>query len=231
MLTLGTKKFGHLEQEILDNIINIHSERGKRIVGYLNTAHQLLEIRAELISMNFNLPKLPETIAYCIREALTEPLEGARNIDQLLEQTSRVIDAKNEYLSKGEPSESQRKVGLRKVWKAIDGLKTAEEEISSTNKLRVTKLLKEMELQRRPHQQQEPHPSYVAKFPREEELQPKNSVKVIQNYVDLIKQVQKGVHERTSGEEVEEMWAKCLDIHKEIYYSERSKTVTPNIRY
>ena len=190
-----TKKFEHLEQEALDIIINIHGERGKRIVGYLNTAHQLLEIREGLISMNFNLPKLPETIAYCIREALTEPLEGARNIDQLLDHTSRVVDVKNEYLSDLKLPKDQRRVDFIIVSKAIDGLKAAEEEINSTNKLRVAKLLNQME------------------------LQPNDSAKVIQGYVDLIKQVQKAVHERTSGKEVEAMWGKCLNLHKEIYYS------------
>ena len=203
MCRVRTKKFEHLERKVLDKIMNIHGERGKRIVGFLNTAHQLLEIKEGLISMNFNLPKLPETIAYCIREALIEPLDKTwtRNIDQLLEDTSEVIKAKDKYLNKIEPSEDQGQIGdqgqiaLIKMSEAIEGLRIAIEQVESTNERRVRKLL------------------------NEKKLQPNNPEIVILNYINLIKQTQNGVHEEASEEGLEEMWTICLDLHKEIYYS------------
>ncbi len=194
MRTPGTKKFEHLEREVLELIINIHGESGKRIVGYLNTAHQLLEIKEDVISMNFNLPKLPETIAYCIREALTEPLEtvGIRNKYQLLDCTSKVIAEKDNYDTRTKQTGHQ-KIDFKKLLDAIEELRTAEEEVKNKNKARLRELLKV------------------------NNLKPKNREKIIASYDDLIKKVQEGVHKKISGKEVEEIWKECLCIHRKIY--------------
>lgn len=194
MHTPETKKFEHLEREVLDKIMNIYGDRGERIVGYLNTAHQLLEIKEDLISMNFNLPKLPETIAYCIREALTEPLEtvGIRNKYQLLDCTSMVIKEKDNYASRTKQAGHQR-IDLEKLLAAIEKLRTAEAEVETKNKARLRELLKESN------------------------LASENLDKIIKRYDDLIKRVQKSVHKKTSGKEVEEMWTECLCVHKTIY--------------
>ncbi len=198
MRTPVTKKFEHLEQEVLKLIINIHGERGERIVEYLNTAHQLLEIKEDLISMNFNLPKLPETIAYCIREALTEALKGVRKKHELLKFASKVVTTKEDYQNNLELSEDQRRVAHGKMLRAIDELQIAKEQFKNKDKMSLRNLL------------------------NDNNLTPENPEEIIKRYDDLIIQTQRGLHKKTSEKEVEEMWAECLSVHKDIYSNLKS---------
>lgn len=198
MHTPGKKKFEHLERKVLELIISIHDESGERIVGYLNTAHQLLEIKENPISMNFNLPKLPETIAYCIREALTEPLKGVRKRHQLVKFASKVITKKKDYQNNLELSEDKKRVALRKMLEAIDELQTAKEQFKSKDQERIKNLLDD------------------------NDLTPKNPEGIVKKYDELLGQVHYRVHKKTSEKEVEEMWAECLRIHKDIYSNLKS---------
>ena len=205
MHTLRTKNFEHIGQEVLDKIINIYGEirkdghiRGERIVGYLNTAHQLLEINEGLISMNFNLPKFPETIAYCIREALTEPLEivGPRNNPQLGEYIPKVLMEKKSYLRDAKQPGFRHKIYLGKIFNAIDELESANEKVELGNMIRLEKLF-EMK-------------NFALKKPWDS---------IIKDYGQLLKKAQYAVHNSTSKEEVEKMWIKCCCIHRKIYLS------------
>ena len=84
-----------MDSRLLDHLVVEFEEHGKRAVGFLRTAHQLLELDSAAA-----LPRLPETITYCLREAMkTIPASRELEGSGLWKTTSRAVtDARRRYL-------------------------------------------------------------------------------------------------------------------------------------
>lgn len=54
-----------VDPQLLDHLLVEFGDHGERAVGFLRTAHALLSLDSPVVP-----PRLPETIAYCLREAM-----------------------------------------------------------------------------------------------------------------------------------------------------------------
>jgi len=83
----------HVEQEVLDQIVLELRDRGRRAVGFLVTARGL-------VADGPGLPRLPETVAYCLREALESiaDLPDDGESAKRRQAISNVLAAKRTYL-------------------------------------------------------------------------------------------------------------------------------------
>lgn len=110
-----------VKPRLLDHLSVEFGEHGERAVGFLRSAQSLLTLDAALAP-----PRLAETIAYCLREAMktipaSQPLDGGG----LWRTASRAVsDARRRYeLVKDVPGEDAEGA-LSDLLSAIDGLDT-----------------------------------------------------------------------------------------------------------
>lgn len=108
-----------VDPQLLDHLVVEFGDHGERAVGFLRTAHSLLSLDPTVAP-----PRLPETVTYCLREAMkTIPASQALGGGGLWRTASRAVsDARRRYeLVRGVPGEDAQGA-LDDVLAAIDDL-------------------------------------------------------------------------------------------------------------
>ncbi len=108
-----------IDPRLLDHLVIEFGDHGKRAVEFLRTAHRLLELDSASTP-----PRLPETVAYCLREAMkTIPASQELGGGGLWRTASRAVsDARRRYeLVRGVPGEDEQGA-LDDLLGAIDDL-------------------------------------------------------------------------------------------------------------
>lgn len=180
-----------IDPRLLDHLVVEFGDHGERAVEFLATAHRLLELGAAPAP-----PRLPETVTYCLREAMktipaSQELEGGG----LWRASSRsVSDARRRYeLVRGVPGEDE--VGaLDDLLKAIDDLDL----VHSQEGIHERRLIAIM-------------------VNRTGALPVAAGVAPVQAYQDLLRELDQALHGQTTLVRARELWDRCAAILNQLF--------------
>ena len=180
-----------LDPRLLDHLVVEFGDHGERAVEFLHTAHGLLDT-----DPNDSPPRLPETIAYCLREAMktipaSQPLGGGG----LWRTASRAVsDARRRYeLVRDVPGEDAEGA-LNDLFATIDDL----ELVHAQEGIHERRLIAVM-------------------VNRTGALPVASGVAPIQAYQDLLRQLDAALHGETTIDGAVELWDRCSAILRQLF--------------
>lgn len=180
-----------VDPQLLDHLLVEFGDHGERAVGFLRTAHALLCLDSTMV-----LPRLPETITYCLREAMktipaSQPLGGG----SLWRTASRAVsDARRRYeLVKDVPGEDAPGA-LNDLLAAIDDLDL----VHSQEGIHERRLIAIM-------------------VNRTGTLPVASGTAPIQAYQDLLRELDEALHGDSTLDRALELWDRCAAILRQLF--------------
>lgn len=183
-------RFGHPEPELLEHLKVEFGDYGRRAVEFLLTARSLLEAGQD------GRPRLAESVAYCLREAM-QAIPDSQPVDngETWKRTSRkVVSAKRSYeRARGVPGQDEEGA-LESLLSSIDDL----ERVHGQEGIHQRRLIAVVV-------------SRTGAAPVAKGTEP------IRAYQDLLERLNGGVHGSISIEEARDLWSECLGILRQLF--------------
>lgn len=180
-----------VDPQLLDHLVVEFGDHGERAVGFLRTAQELLSLDSTIV-----LPRLPETITYCLREAMktipaSQPLGGGG----LWRTASRsVSDARRRYeLVKDVPGEDAQGA-LNDLLAAIDDLDLVHSQEGIHERRLITIMVN-----------------------RTGALPVASGTAPIRAYQDLLRELDEALHGDSTMERALELWDRCAVIVRQLF--------------
>lgn len=189
--TIDDVSLDPVDPKLLDHLLIEFGDHGERAVGFLRTAHALLSLDSTIV-----LPRLPETITYCLREAMktipaSEPLGGGG----LWRTASRAVsDARRRYeLVKDVPGEDTQGA-LSDLLAAIDDLDLVYSQEGIHERRLITIMVN-----------------------RTGALPVASGTAPIQAYQDLLRELDEALHGDSTMARALELWDRCATILRQLF--------------
>ncbi len=180
-----------VDPQLLDHLLVEFGGHGERAVGFLRTAHALLSL-----SSTVGLPRLPETITYCLREAMktipaSQPLGGG---GQWRTASRAVSDARRRY-------ELVKDVPVEDAQGALNGLLAAIDDLDLV------------------HSQEGIHERRLITIMvnRTGALPVASGIAPIQAYQDLLRELDEALHGDATMDRARELWDRCAAILRQLF--------------
>lgn len=180
-----------VDPQLLDHLVVEFGDHGERAVGFLRTAHALLSLDSTV-----EPPRLPETITYCLREAMktipaSQPLGGGG----LWRTASRAVsDARRRYeLVKDVPGEDAQGA-LNDLLAAIDDLDLVHSQEGIHERRLITIMVN-----------------------RTGALPVASGTAPIQAYQDLLSELDEALHGDSTMDRALELWDRCAVILRQLF--------------
>ena len=180
-----------VDPRLLDHLLVEFGDHGERAIGFLRTAHRLLSLDSTVV-----LPRLPETITYCLREAMktipaSQPLDGGG----LWRTASRAVsDARRRYeLVKDVPGEDAQGA-LNDLLAAIDDLDLVHSQEGIHERRLITIMVN-----------------------RTGALPVASGTAPIQAYQDLLHELDQALHGDSTMDRALELWDRCAAILRQLF--------------
>lgn len=189
----------HPEPKLLDHLIVEFGDHGRRAVGFIRTAEQLLELAAS----HNAAARLPETIAYCLREAMKAiPASVDVGDGALWKDASRAVtEARRRYeRARGMPGEDEQGA-LRELLTTIDDLDLVHAQ-EGIHKRRLIAIIV----------------NRTGALPLAAGTEP------IRTYQDLLAELDEAVHGTTTLDEFHQLWNRCMGMLRQLF-------LPPDIRH
>ncbi len=180
-----------IDPRLLDHLVVEFGDHGERAVEFLRTTHQLLELDPGSAP-----PRLPETVTYCLREAMkTIPASQELGSGGLWRAASRsVSDARRRYeLVRGVPGEDEQGA-LDDLLAAIDDLDL----VHSQEGIHERRLIAIM-------------------VNRTGALPVASGTAPIQAYQDLLGELDQALHGQVTLDRAHELWDRCSAILRQLF--------------
>jgi hypothetical protein len=180
-----------IDPRLLDHLVVEFGDHGARSVEFLQTAHRLLELESAS-----SVPRLPETITYCLREAMkTIPASQELGGGGLWRIASRAVsDARRRYvLVRGVPGEDEQGA-LDDLFAAIDDLDL----VYSREGIHERRLIAIM-------------------VNRTGALPVASGTAPIQAYQDLLGELDEALHGDATLDRARELWDRCSAILRQLF--------------
>lgn len=180
-----------VDPQLLDHLLVEFGDHGERAVGFLRTAHALLSLDSTAA-----LPRLPETITYCLREAMksipaSQPLGGGG----LWRTASRAVsDARRRYeLVKDVPGEDAQGA-LNDLLATVDDLDLVHSQEGIHERRLITIMVN-----------------------RTGALPIASGTAPIQAYQDLLRELDEALHGHSTMEHALDLWNRCAAILRQLF--------------
>ncbi len=174
------------EPELLEHLVAEFGDHGRRAVSFLSTAQELLASDPQ------SSPRLGETVAYCLREAMEAILASANDprSDSGWRDISRgVVESGKQYKLKANLPGGDTEGALSHLLSRIDALEHFHDQESTHQRKLIAVML-----------------DRTGTVPLSTGTQP------VKDYQDLLGQLNRGLHEATSIADARYLWLQCLGI-------------------
>lgn len=180
-----------VDPQLLDHLVVEFGDHGERAVGFLRTAHELLSLDPTIAP-----PRLPETITYCLREAMkTIPASQPVGGGGLWRTASRAVsDARRRYdLVKDVPGEDAQGA-LNDLLAAVGDLDLVHAQEGIHERRLITIMVN-----------------------RTGALPVASGTAPIQAYQDLLRELDEALHGDATMDRARELWDRCAAILRQLF--------------
>lgn len=180
-----------VDPQLLDHLLVEFGDHGERAVGFLRTAHALLSLDSAVVP-----PRLPETITYCLREAMktipaSQPLGGGG----LWRTASRAVsDARRRYELVNDVPGEDAQGALNDLLAAIDDLDLVHSQEGIHERRLITIIVN-----------------------RTGALPVASGTAPIQAYQDLLRELDDSLHGDSTMDRALDLWDRCAAILRQLF--------------